>query len=298
VVAAVRAAAGIGPGRRRGPRARWARLPRGVRTLLVAVVAVAVVMLVRAPHAPPLYDGLGFPDEPYRWFNPPAGSGRTPQWTPAEASVRINAGVSQAVRALSLEQGPQIAFALPEGAIVAPPGATGVSVRAVAVADPPRGDLRGTLMSNTYELTATATVPGPVTLADGVEMVVNMRSSTATDQPVVIQSYADGTWTQRATTQVGTDIYATRLTSLGEIAVVRMDPGAPVTVTPTAEPSDRTVAAAQQAPSLAQPSSVSSATLWVAGGVTALLVAGGVLMVRMRADDGADDEDDASGSGS
>ena len=28
----------------------------------------------RPPHAPPLYDGLGFPDEPYRWVLPPQGN--------------------------------------------------------------------------------------------------------------------------------------------------------------------------------------------------------------------------------
>lgn len=55
----------------------------------MAAAAVLGTAWLATPHAIPLYDGIGVPDEPYRYVQPPAGYQKTP--LPSKASVTIPA---------------------------------------------------------------------------------------------------------------------------------------------------------------------------------------------------------------
>lgn len=260
---------------------------RGLLVLVLAVAALAGVVAVRPPHAPPLYDGLGFPDEPYRWVSPPAGAEKTPQPpTPASASIAVDSGSTVAVQGFSEEQGPQIAFAVGPGALAAPAGATAVRLTAAPGTAPPP-PAQGEVVSNLYTIEARAG-GARVALTEGAQLVVNMRADAATKQAVVVCLREGDRWVQLPTRQVGTEIYAARLDRLGPVALVRLAPG----VQPSAEPSQAPSAvpgALPQATSGARPvtdtaaSGPGAGTLWLALGGVLVALAAGLLLLRRRA---------------
>ena len=61
----------------------------GLRWLLASFVALLVAWLL-APAVVPIYDGVSFPDEPYRYVQSPDGKPTKPPTT-AKASVQVNA---------------------------------------------------------------------------------------------------------------------------------------------------------------------------------------------------------------
>lgn len=264
--------------------------------LLLAVLAVAAVVVARPPHAPPLYDGLGFPDEPYRWVVPPPGAART-QLLPTDAEVRVpvRSGASAAAQALSGEQGPQVAVAVRDGALAAPDGATTISLHAIPRPVPATAPDRGQVVSNLYDITATVGNTA-VPLSPGKTVLVNMRAESATTRAVVICRWTGTRWDQIPTQQIGRDIYAAQLTALGPVAVVRLDAGVRPTVPAAGAPSGA-AAGAPAAPSATSPANGpgTSLLLLVLGGAVVVL-AGSLLVLRRRTGprtSGTDSEDDA-----
>jgi hypothetical protein len=257
--------------------------------LVLAILALAATVAARPPHAPPLYDGLGFPDEPYRWVVAPAGSAPTASATAAVVTVHVSAGATAPAQALSAEQGPQVAVAVESRAFPAPGGAGSISLRAQPRAAPPTPPDGGQVVSNLYDLSATA-AGRPVPLAAGHNVLVNLRAESATDQAVVICRWTGRRWEQVPTEQVGADIYAARLDVLGPVAVVRLDPGVRPTVGAIAKGSGSgaaaPVAAAVGAPGAAAGAAPGggpggNALLLVLGGLVVVL-ATGLLLVRRR----------------
>jgi hypothetical protein len=266
-------------------------------TLLAAVAALALVVLVRPPNAPPLYDGLGFPDEPYRWVTPPAGAAATAPATSATATLDLaGAGGSPAARAFSAEQGPQVAFALAAGALTVAL-ATSQLTLTVTPAAPPAAPAGGSLASNLYRFQAAPLPLSAVRVAAGRQVVVNLRADQATSRTVVLETWDGRGWSQVATQQVGADIYAAQLSGLVPFALVRLDPGVPVTAAPAAPgpsgpaatgPSGPAAAAggagvaAVAAPTLATRDGGPSTGLWVGLAVLLALIAGGLALLRVR----------------
>jgi hypothetical protein len=270
---------------------------RALLVLVLAVAALAGAVAVRPPHAPPLYDGLGFPDEPYRWVAPPAGADKTPQPpTAASASIAVDAGVSVPVQGFSEEQGPQIAFAVGSGALAAPAGVAAVTLLATPAAAPPP-PAKADVVSNLYTISARAGTT-PVTLAKGAQLVVNLRADAATKQAVVVCLREGGRWVQLPTRQVGTEIYAARLDRLGAVALLRLAPG----VQPSAVPSDTpssVAGAVPQATSGAGPvtdaagDGPGAGVLWLSIGAVLVLIAAVLLLLRRRVARDADPDPEA-----
>lgn len=265
---------------------------RALLVLVLAVAALAGAVAVRPPHAPPLYDGLGFPDEPYRWVAPPAGAEKTPQPpTPASASIAVDGGTSVPVQGFSDEQGPQIAFAVGSGALAAPAGATAVTLLATPAAAP-SPPATAEVVSNLYAFTARAGAT-PVTLAKGAQLVVNLRADAATKQAVVVGLREGSRWVQLPTRQVGTEIYAARLDRLGAVALLRLAPGVQPSTAPS-DPPSAVAGAAPQATSGGRPvtdaagDGPGAAALWLSIGAVLVLIAVGLLLLRRRV---ARDED-------
>lgn len=205
--------------------------------LLLAVLALGATVTARPPDSPPLYDGIGFPDEPYRWVEPPAGESSTPQpATPASAKALVTDGRSAATRAFSSEQGPQVAFAVADGALAAPSGATEVTVTVTPEAVPGPGLPGTTVVSNLHRFSLSAPDGAEVGLAPEGSVIVNLRANTQTPLSVVVCQWDGSTWTQVPTRQVGTEIYAADLKSLDPFAVLRFDAGVSPTVAAPAGP--------------------------------------------------------------
>jgi len=284
VLVPVRAAASTGdrpPGHRR----------HGAAALALAVAALLLTVAWRPPQAPPLYDGLGFPDEPYRWVSPPAGAPATSTATVLRTELALSA--TDPAVGTTAEQGPQLAVQLRPTDIVAPAGATKVTVVGTpqaAPAVPPDG----TLVSNLYRWTVTADRPGPVTVAPGSKAVVNLRSDAATTQPVVLEAWDGKAWHQIGTNQAGADVYAAYLTSWLPVALVKLPVGArpSVVISAASGPGSTAGASAAAAPSTPQQSSGSSPPtgLYLGAGLVLVGVAVGLLLARRRS--GPDPDDD------
>ena len=259
---------------------------RGWLVLLVAVLALGATVGVRPPHAPPLYDGIGFPDEPYRWVVPPDGVTNTvAAATVAAATVKVSPGtssgpVSQQSRGFSAEQGPQVAFAVGEGTFDPPTGTTQIDVTATPKAPPATPPAGGTVVSNLYTFAATAGGK-KVPLAAAASIVVNLRADTATQQVVVVCSWDGTQWNQQPTRQVGTEIYAAQLSRLDPVALVKLDRGVAPTV---AAPTPAATADGPTDPATTPPaaSGASSRTLLLTIGGIVVLLAGALLVLRRR----------------
>jgi len=131
----------------------WARAFGRTTTgrLVAAAAALGAAWLV-APAAVPLYDGIGFPDEPYRYVDPPAGYRKTPPATRALGSVPAGGATSRtpgggstgaaAERSVSTrdigiksgEYGPQVEMYVAKGSLTGPAGTRGYQISAMPVA--------------------------------------------------------------------------------------------------------------------------------------------------------------------
>ena len=173
-----------------------------------------------SPSDPP-----AFIDEAYRWLVPPPGAGTTAEVTAARAAVDVTPDGIPQIRGFSAEQGPQFTFLIPAQGLVAPPGLATISVTARAVPPPTQEPPDGVLASNVYALEATVEPPGPVELAPGRRIVINLRSDGSTGGALTLERFANGTWTRVTTSRVGTELYAAELSRFGSYALVRMPAG-------------------------------------------------------------------------
>src|SRR3954451_17434124 len=119
---------------------------------MVAVLAAWML----APASVPVFDGIGQPDEPYRYVDPPATAKTTKQPTTATVSVPVRNGRSVAEFANSAESGPQISVYIPPGALEVPAGATSITITATPLAPKAPLPTDGDIVTNVYQVTARA----------------------------------------------------------------------------------------------------------------------------------------------
>lgn len=191
--------------------ARWA-----VLALLVGLGWLVSVQPV------PLYDGIGFPDEPYRFIPARQGSRAAGPATVATVTLKVSGGVNTGgLIANSAELGPQISVFAPPRAF-ATTGTASVVLTATPVL-PVEPLPSGTLDSNIYALTFTS-ADGQVTLVPGAQSpTVTMRAvSITTSLPVFEYRAAQGEpWKELRTRQVGRDIFNAVAPGAGEYALVQ-----------------------------------------------------------------------------
>jgi hypothetical protein len=182
---------------------------------------VAWIVAPAGPR-PPLYDGIGFPDEPYRYVDPPAGTKPTQPPTGAVDIQPVNTAVLTVV---SQEQGPQVQAQIPTTSLTLPPGATRISARFEPLGPTPPLPPDGTIWGNVYRLTLTS-AEGPVGIKNASNSdhvgYIDLRAPTA-DQPApVIEAYVLSAWHRLPTNRDGNDIYGAKLIGVGDYAVVRL----------------------------------------------------------------------------
>jgi hypothetical protein len=180
----------------------------------------ALVLLVAgwavAPGAVPLYDGIGFPDEPYRYVVPPPGAAATEPVTSARVVVSVAGRKNQYADTNSGEFGPQVVLHLPEGAMTAAGGATKITVRADPLApDHPPPD--GTIAGNVYRVTADGAASFPA--RSGAEITLREPVLTSVLPMFVHRDTASAPWRWLATERPGQDFFTTPLAGTGDYAL-------------------------------------------------------------------------------
>ena len=190
----------------------------------VVTSAVALVLAwVLAPAVTPIYDGVGQPDEPYRWVKPPANAKTTKPPTTANATVRVSGGFSAAQFANTAEVAPQISLYLPPKALQVPTGATSIAVEVKPLAPAAPLPKDGTILTNVYHLTATAGGQSVAVIGKGPsEPSLQMRAPTAKQPGPVFEHRTATGWQRTRTIRVGVDIYQTQAPVLGDWALVQL----------------------------------------------------------------------------
>lgn len=226
------------------------------RWLLAALAALLIVWCL-APAGLPVYDGIGQPDEPYRFVDPPATAKTIKKPTTAKRVVAVRDGANVGQFANSAEQAPQVSLYVAPGALDVPAGVTSVTVTATPMAPSAPLPTDGTIVSNVYRITAVADGQEVPIIGHGTgAAALSMRAPTAKQPgPVFERRTADG-WEQLQTFRSGVDIYQTSgVTELGDFALVEV------------EHSDGG-------------GGINLALL--VGGIALLVVAGGILLIRVR----------------
>ena len=193
-----------------------------------AAVALLLGAWLISPTVMPLYDGPGAPDQPYRYVSPPPGyTTKTPAPTAASTSIVVRNGVSTAAFANSSESGPQISVYIPAGSLQAPSGASSIQLTATPSAPKAPLPTDGTIVSNVYTISATAS-GGAVAIigkGDNQTPTLQMRSPSAQQPGPTFETFDGKKWTSSETIRVGQDIYQTFAPKLGVWALVQPSTG-------------------------------------------------------------------------
>jgi hypothetical protein len=199
---------------------RRRRLP-----LLLAAVAVLALGWLLTPTPIPLYDGVGMPDEPYRFVVPPAGYRTTAPPSEARAAIAVAGGISCCeLEARSDEQGPQVSVYIPRSGL-AVPGTTEVTLLASPAPAPagPAPQADGRFEGNTYRITAEGP-QGPATLTPEANRATVQLRALNGNQPGPSLWYRSGdgaAWRQLPSAKVGFDIIEAQFAGPGDYVLVR-----------------------------------------------------------------------------
>ena len=201
-------------------------MSRAAARRCLAALAALVAAWVLVPGAVPLYDGINFPDEPYRYVSPPAGYEKTPLPDHASGETGVSGGANTSTVYVNTdEQAPQINVVVPNGLLAVSGAATSLTVRAVPEA-PDRQPSKGRIDGNVYRVTVTATPSGtaawapPPGDAASVSTVVMRATSSARPAPVFLyRAAASLAWTVLPTAPTGNDVYRTEFHGFGDYAL-------------------------------------------------------------------------------
>ncbi len=188
--------------------------------VLVSLLVLGVGWSIAPRSALPLYDGVGFPDEPYRFVQRPSGAPDTKAPTTARAQATVRNGHNASLLAASAETAPQVSVQIPPGLLVTPAGTTRVILVATPEKPPP-ATTGQYLWSNVYDVTAS---PAAELGSGDLQATITLRAATAQGPEPQIARYASGHWTTMPTFATGQDIYAAQLTQFGRFAVVGTKP--------------------------------------------------------------------------
>lgn len=222
------------------------------RAWLAGALLVGVGWLA-APAPVPVYDGVGVPDEPYRFVSPPKGSNPTAEPTSASQSTPVTKGVgTNGLIVQTREQSSQFSMFVPPKALAASRGPITVAVKPEAPVDEPVGR---TIAGNVYVVTISSP-GGAVTSTPQIGIASLYLRAVDGSEGWVMEHRTARTvpWTPLATSRGGTDSWVSSFKGAGEYALARAN---------------------------APKGGGHSALPWVLGGAVALLVLV-VVAVRLR----------------
>jgi hypothetical protein len=187
-----------------------------VRRLAAALLLVAIGRLA-SPAAVPVYDGIGSPDEPYRYV----GRANAPVTT-VSATAPVTGGASEGLQLKTAESGPQLLLDLGAGALAATTAS--VTLTSTAVAADGTKVPQGTVDGNVYRISASHGARLQPEQSQGF-LFLRAAVMTRPDPVVVHRALPSDPWTRVKTVRAGRDILSTPFLALGDYAVVRL-PGA------------------------------------------------------------------------
>lgn len=189
------------------------------RWLVLAAIALLVIgTSAVSGHRLPLYDGVGFPDEPYRYVKPPDPSLKTAS-PPTGAEAPTNIGEDY-LTLTSQETGPQVTVILDQNVFNSDQRAKGIEVKVTPLAPDNDQPTDGKLAGNIYRLSASS----PLTFHPSANHLTYIDLRLPQGYPVgatvEYRQKPGGPWTSFVTTQVGNDIYEAPVIDFGDYALV------------------------------------------------------------------------------
>jgi hypothetical protein len=174
-----------------------------------------------SPAAGPVYDGVGLPDEPYRYVVAPAGATTTVAATGATAVSPVKDGRNtDGLSVQTGEQGPQFSLFLPQFAMAAKGSTITIRITPEAVTDGPAGTR---VDGNGYRVEL-VDAAGPVTLTDKAAIATLYLRSTSQRKPQPTMYYraaSTAAWRALPTSAGGFDVRVASFLGAGEYVVAR-----------------------------------------------------------------------------
>jgi hypothetical protein len=171
-----------------------------------------------------MYDGIGVPDEPYRYVQRPADKKPTADATSAVARTPVRNGVgTNGLTVSSAEQTSQFSLFMPPLCMVAPGGTIEVKAVPQAPTDHPPGAV---IDGNVYVITVTDPV-GPVTLNEKAAIATLYLRATSTQDGWVMhyRRTAADSWKALQTSRGGTDSFVASFIGPGQYALASTSSG-------------------------------------------------------------------------
>jgi hypothetical protein len=190
------------------------------RRWLAGAVLVGIGWLL-SPSAVPVYDGVGVPDEPYRYVAPPKDRPPTADPTVATGTTPVAKGVgTNGMIVATKEQTPQFSLFVPPGALATGKGPIEVKATPEAPADQPTGR---TIGGNVYVVTVTSP-GGAVTTTDKIAIAsLYMRAFDGSEGWVMQHRTArTDPWVALQTSRGGTDSWVSSFKGPGDYALARV----------------------------------------------------------------------------
>lgn len=185
-----------------------------IKRYLYAGAALLGAWVIASPATPPLYDGLGFPDDPYLYVEPVPGAPAAKAQGATQTFPRDAMLFGVATR----ETGPQASVVLHPDALQLAPEARSVTVT-VTPTKPPAEAAGGVVVTNVYRLDVTADV-GTVGLdAKGHEDIQLRAPAELAPGEVMIFNGGQG-WRRLETLRFGNDNYVTFSVEPGDYALI------------------------------------------------------------------------------
>ncbi|MDQ1737677.1 MAG: hypothetical protein QOH56_3928 [Pseudonocardiales bacterium] len=193
---------------------------------LIALTAAALIIAWLLPGRPvPIYDGVGAPDEPYRYVSVPAGVViRTKPPTVAKVTVPVDNGVASVIQLATAEQGPQAEVDITDEGLSVPPadGSASSLTATLTPLAPDSGATRPEIDGNIYRLGWSAGSSTPRFINHGSDLIY--LRATVGPPPKALVLYrrgADAPWSGLATELAGADIYSALIQGPGDYALTR-----------------------------------------------------------------------------
>jgi len=208
----------------------------GSARALLTLTAIALVIAWLLPGRPvPIYDGVGAPDEPYRYVRvPPDVAIRTQPPTTAKLSVPVTDGVPSVIELATSEQGPQAeADIVDRGLSVSSASASLLTATLVPLAPDPSGN-GPKIDGNVYRLGWTAGTAAVRFVNHGSDLLY-LRATVGPPPRAVFlyRTRPNDAWRPLATDLAGADIYSALIQGPGDYALTR-EPLPATSATPSA----------------------------------------------------------------
>lgn len=192
---------------------------------LALASALVLVVAFLAHSSVPIYDGLGFPDEPYRYVDRPPNTKPTKTVTKISQSYPVTVlGNESGILALSGEVGPQISVRLGKNSVKLSQQASSIKVQAVPLS--PKGQPQSRdIIGNVYKISFSSDKGDVKFLHDNRPYLryILLRLPQGYEPLIADVAYRtpDGKWQKLLTSRYGVDIYQADLVDGGYYAMLK-----------------------------------------------------------------------------